>query len=198
MRWYQRLVGRGGHDLPPVGDCAHDSDSGSSVTGRFVKRDQFLSGDELNLLRSLTRAVGRHAVICPKVRVADVLAVLNASTNLDDAITIDRKSVGFLLCDTETMKPSVAVSLLRDGDSLQPRLVGKVERALCAAGIPVVFVSPEECSVGDLRDQILPMLVESSKDASADRGDRLPVVERFTVAPVGSQQDSSSHTAATV
>lgn len=193
MRWYQKLVGRGGHDLPPTDESVPECESGS-----FVRRDQFLSLDELNLHRSLARAIGSRAIICPKVRAADVLAVLNASTNLDDAIAIDRKSVGFLLCDTESMRPSVAVSLLPDGESLKSRLVGKVERALCAAGIPVVFVSPEECSVEDLRNQILPMLAESSRHAAADRADRLPAGQRFTVAPVGSRQESTPHSVAAV
>lgn len=190
MRWYQKLVGRGGHDLPPTGECVPEREPGS-----FVKRDQFLSCDEINLHRSLVRAVGNHAIICPKVRAADVLAVLDASKNMDDAVAIDRKSVGFLLCDIDSMRPSVAVSLLPGGESLESRLVGKVERALCAAGIPVVFVSPEECSVEDLRDQILPMLVESPELESADR---IPAGQRFTVAPVGSGQESPSHSPAAV
>ena len=156
MRWYQRLVGCD-HSRP----LSVEELSPEEIAFRpFIQRESFLSKDEIHLLRVLNKAVGDHALVCPKVRVADVLAVVNAAANMEDAIAIDRKSIGFLLCDLAAMQPIAAVSILQGGELLQQRLTGKVEQAFCAAGIPVIFVSPQECSVEDLRAQLLPLLGE--------------------------------------
>ena len=167
MRWYQKLVGCD-HSRPTAVEDLRPPE----ISFRpFVARESFLSKDEIYSLRVLDEAVGEHAIVCPKVRVADVLSVVNAAANMEDAIAIDRKSVGFLLCDRESMQPVVAVSILQAGEVLQQRLAGKVEQAFCAAGIPVIFVAPQECSVDDLRAQLLPLLgkqVEHKLDVDPD------------------------------
>ena len=146
------------------------ADLRSAAEQPFVMRDRFLSEHESLLLRTLTQAVAGQAVICPKVRVADVLAVLDASDNMEDAIAIDRKSVSFLLCDIDDMKPIAAISVLQSRVRIGSHVGGVVERAFCAAGIPVVFVSPNECTVQDLKAQLAKILRTAEPSRSSVAG----------------------------
>lgn len=162
MRWYQRLIGRG------CGNPSSQTCSETDLSSRpYATRSAFLSARESQLFRQLDRAVGDRVWIFPKVRVADVLAVSDAPRHLDAAVAIDRKSVGFLLCDRDSLEPRAVVGVLEaeaighDG-RVDPERVGtKVERAFSAAGIPVAFVVPEECLEHDLRRQLLPLLEAS-------------------------------------
>ena len=168
MRWYQRLIGRG------CGNPSSQTCSETDLASRpYVSRPAFLSARESQLFHQLDAAVGDRVRVFPKVRVADVLAVCDAPRHLDAAVAIDRKSVGFLLCDRDSLEPVAVVGVLeavaigQDGRVDHQRVTTKVEQAFCAAGIPVAFVVPEECREDDLRRQLLPLL--GAPEATAAR-----------------------------
>ena len=187
MRWYQRLIGRG------CGNPSSQTCSETDLASRpYVRRPAFLSARESQLFHQLDAAVGDRVRVFPKVRIADVLAVCDAPRHLDAAVAIDRKSVGFLLCDRDSLEPLAVVGVLeakaigQDGRVDHQRVTTKVEQAFCAAGIPVAFVVPEECREDDLRRQLLPLL--GAPEATAARhptgAPRVPVPSpRATIRP---------------
>lgn len=189
MRWYQRLIGRS------CGNSESRACSNEDLSARpYVTRSSFLSNLEMQLFRQLTSAVGDRVCIFPKVRVADALAVADAAHHLDDAVAIDRKSVDFLLCEIDAISPAVAVSLLPRDNRIREHLIGKVEQAFFAAGIPVVFISPDDCSVEELRSQLLPLLVDHVADGSLPSGRRGSVPHASPMSQAGlSPQAVTSH-----
>lgn len=194
MRWYQRLIGRG------CGSPSSQACSETELSSRpYAMRPAFLSPRESQLFHQLDAAVGDRVRVFPKVRVADVLAVCDAPRHLDAAVAIDRKSVGFLLCDRDSLQPVAVVGVLEaaaighDGRVDHQRVTTKVEQAFCAAGIPVAFVVPEECREDDLRRQLLPLLEvpETPPEATVTRHHtgsvRVPIpAARATIRPAES------------
>jgi hypothetical protein len=65
-------------------------------------RDDFLSAAELSFFRVLAGVVQGKAVICPKVRLADLFFVARPHENQSFRNKIDRKHVDFLLCNPVT------------------------------------------------------------------------------------------------
>jgi len=183
MQWFQRIFGRAAGGAWDQDDLGADTPH-ATIEPPFVMRDRFLSDAEAKLLGLLSAAVGGQAIICPKVRVADVLGVMDASRNMDHAIAIDRKSVSFLLCDLETMRPRVAITALDASAQKNMRRAGVVEHAFFAAGLPVVLVSPDECEVDELSAQLLPMLssrvgeIDNQATNPAPRPERLSKRDR--------------------
>lgn len=74
-------------------------------------RDDFLSAAELSFYQVLCTALGNHAIVCPKVNLADIFFVVRPNENQAYRNKIDRKHVDFLICDPTTMKPRCGVEL---------------------------------------------------------------------------------------
>lgn len=108
-------------------------------------RDDFLSPAEYSFYRVLLQAAGTRAVICPKVRLSDLIFVAGGEGQQKYRNQIDRKHLDFVLCDPERMRPWCGVELddrshdrrdRRERDEL-------VDRAMAAAGLPLVRVKAQ-------------------------------------------------------
>ncbi|HWL10527.1 MAG TPA: DUF2726 domain-containing protein [Planctomicrobium sp.] len=74
-------------------------------------RDDFLSAAELSFFRVLASVIQNKAVICPKVRLADLFFVARPRENASYRNKIDRKHVDFLLCHPVTLQPLLGIEL---------------------------------------------------------------------------------------
>ena len=104
--------------------------------------DNFLTPAERSLFGVLCHVVGERGVVCPKVRVSDLLFVVDRRANQGHANRIDRKHVDFVICATGTITPRVVVELddasharrdRRERDEL-------MDAAFAAAGLPLIHV----------------------------------------------------------
>ena len=77
----------------------------------YRQRDEFLSAAELKFFHVLKQAAGQHFHVCAKVRISDLLYVVNRNKNMGHANRIDRKHVDFVLCDPVNMQPKLVVEL---------------------------------------------------------------------------------------
>ena len=105
-------------------------------------RDDFLSRAEYSFYRVLVQAVGSHAVVCPKVNLADIFFVARPNENQSYRNKIDRKHVDFLLCDPTTMKPLVGVELDDSSHKRRDRVARDqfVDTVSAAAGLALVHI----------------------------------------------------------
>lgn len=106
-------------------------------------RDDFLSPAELSFYRSLQQAVGERWVICPKVRVADILFVKDRRANMAHANRLSQKHADFVLCDPATMKPVAVVELDDESHARLDREARDefLDRAYAAAGLPALHMA---------------------------------------------------------
>ncbi|MCX5658702.1 MAG: DUF2726 domain-containing protein [Planctomycetota bacterium] len=131
----------------------------------FRLQDEFLSPAELLFYRSLFVAVGDLAVICPKVRVGDILYVIDRKMNMGHANRIERKHVDFLLCDPEGMQPLGVVELDDSSHDREDRSARDqmLDEAYAAAGLAVLHVKARRSyKVDELATQLRPMLARRS------------------------------------
>lgn len=126
--------------------------------------DKFLSKAERSFFGVLSHAIGEHALVFAKVRVADVLAVkpgLSASKRQSAFNRIQAKHFDFLICSLADARPLLAIEL----DDRSHRLAARVKRdaflnrAAEAAGLPLLRVSAAQTySIAELRREIAPHL----------------------------------------
>ena len=105
-------------------------------------RDDFLSPAEASFYRVLRLAAGERFIICPKVRLGDLLFVAEGKSGQGARNRIDRKHLDFVLLNPETLRPVAALEL---DDSSHSRASAKAsdefkDRALAAVGLPLVRV----------------------------------------------------------
>jgi len=105
-------------------------------------RDDFLSRGERSFFFALTAAVASQAVVCPKVRLGDILFATDKKSSWKHANRINQKHVDFLICSRDTMHPLVVIEL--DDSSHQresARERDQFKDAVCAAaGLPLVRI----------------------------------------------------------
>lgn len=108
----------------------------------YRQRDDFLSPAELSFYRVLTQIIADKAIICPKVRVGDILFVAHPNENLSYINRINQKHVDFVLCDPTSMRPLGVVELddASHGRSDRQSRDEFVDRAFEAAAVPIVHV----------------------------------------------------------
>jgi very-short-patch-repair endonuclease len=136
----------------------------------YRMRDDFLSPAERSFLGVLQQAVGDSAVICPKVRLADLLFVVDWQQNRAAANRIDRKHVDFVLCDPDRLQPQCAIELDDKSHQRANRQERDefVERALAAAGLPLVRVKAQaHYNVRALADELRPHLKSADRQPSS-------------------------------
>ena len=103
-------------------------------------RDDFLSPAEQSFYVALIAALADRAVVCPKVRLGDILFAPGNSWKHSNRI--NHKHVDFLICSREMMRPLIAVEL---DDSSHKRESAQEsdqfkDAAFKAAGLPLVRV----------------------------------------------------------
>ena len=118
-------------------------------------RENFMSSTELALFRVLQAMVGRHYVICPKVAVNDIFYIVRPNENVHFFNKIFRKHVDFLLCEPVTLKPAIAVELIKPvANKTETREADQFMQDLfLSAGLPLIHVpSSERYSEKELAD----------------------------------------------
>jgi very-short-patch-repair endonuclease len=128
---------------------------GKTPTGEILykTRGALLSPAELSFFRILQNVIGKSVLICPKVRLVDILKPNNqAASN-----KISQKHVDFLLCNPATTRVLGVVEL----DDKSHGRADRVERdafvdgAFAAAGIRIVhFKASVSYSVEEVRQQL--------------------------------------------
>lgn len=121
----------------PVGDA-----KASIKALPYRLRDDFLSPAELSFYRVLANAVGERAVVCCKVRLADLFYVARPNENQGHRNMINQKHVDFLLCDPATMQPRCGIELDDASHARRDRQErdGFVVQVFQTAGLPLVQI----------------------------------------------------------
>ena len=102
-----------------------------------------LTGAERNFYRTLRRAKGAGRVICPKVRLADLVEVSpGAHEPLRHFRKISQKHLDFVICEDRSLRPLLVVELDDRSHDSPPAKKADAEKdaALAAAGIPILRV----------------------------------------------------------
>ena len=129
----------------------------------YVRRDRLLSSAELAFYRVLVRSVGENIVVCPKVRIADLISVATTLPQESNAWwkkfgPIAKKHVDFTLCEATTMRHLAVIEL--DDSSHQTQKGRKrdtvVDTAMQHAGLPILHIpySYQGYRVSELRAAI--------------------------------------------
>ena len=87
---------------------------GGGAGGRwpYAKKQYLLSRAEFSFYRVLRQVCGDRYVICPKVRVGDLVYVEKGTEKRMGWVNkINRSHIDFVLCDPQTMQPIAAVEL---------------------------------------------------------------------------------------
>lgn len=115
-------------------------------------REHFLSTPEIALLRVLQKLVGRHYLICPKVALNDIFSIVRPNENVHFFNKFFRKHVDFLLCDPDTLKPSIGIELVKSVSKIHTREADQfMDELFLNAGLPLVHIqSNEQYSEQDL------------------------------------------------
>ena len=108
----------------------------------FRLRDHFLSPAELSFFHVLQGVVRQRCYIATKVRISDLLYVVQRRNNMQHANRIDRKHVDFVLCDPNTMQPRLIIELDDSSHARKDRSDRDaiVDAAFAAAGMRVLHV----------------------------------------------------------
>jgi hypothetical protein len=103
-------------------------------------RDDFLSPAEANMLRVLREVAGDWALICPKVRLADLVYAPRQEDRQAALNRISRKHLDFVLCDAGTLRPVLAVELDDQSHQRTDRRERDafVDQVLADVGLPLV------------------------------------------------------------
>jgi len=120
-------------------------------------RDNFLSPAERSFHGVLSCAVGKQAVVCPKVNLADIFFVVRPNENHRYRSRIAQKHLDFLLCDPKSMRPIVGIELDDASHARQDRQERDafVDRVFQAAGLPLIHVPAKgSYSPGELSAQL--------------------------------------------
>ena len=105
-------------------------------------RDDFLSNGEASFYHVLKTMVGDQLIVCPQVSLAALFFVPRGEAYQTYLNKIDRKRVDFLLCDSKTLKPVLAIEL-DDSSHEHPNRQERdafVEQVFQTAQLPLVRV----------------------------------------------------------
>lgn len=108
----------------------------------YRQRDDFLSAAELSFYQVLTLGLDGSYLVGPKVNLADIFFVSGSPKKQSYRNKIDRKHVGFLLCDPAAMKPIMGVELDDASHARRDRQDRDefVDQVFEAAGVPLLRV----------------------------------------------------------
>lgn len=124
-------------------------------------RDDFLSPAERTFYAALATAIADRGVICPKVRLGDILFATDKRNSWKHSNRINQKHVDYLVCSVEGMRPLFAIEL--DDSSHQREAARERDRfkdaAFAAAGLPLVRITTKwNYDVAELRSSLSPHL----------------------------------------
>jgi hypothetical protein len=103
----------------------------------YLKKPSLLAPGERILFNRLIQAVGNTALVCPKVRVADILDVRGDAMEWQTAWNrIAARHVDFLLISSTDHKPLLAIEL-----NVHGRRDDWVDQAMVLAGLPLLRIT---------------------------------------------------------
>jgi len=132
-------------------------------------RDDFLSLNEVSFYHILSSIVGSRAVICPKVRLADVFFVARRDEYLSHYNRIAQRHVDFLLCKPDSMKPFLGIELDDSSHSNSERRSQDefVNQVFQTAGLSLLRVRCQrEYNSRELKMLIVPYLEPEAEPSS--------------------------------
>lgn len=180
------------------------SDKGNPHTQKndspYRLRDYFLSTPEIALFRQLQQMIGDRYVICPKVALTDIFTIIRPNENVHFYNKIFRKHVDFLLCDPQTLKPALAVEVVKSIAKNETRASDQfMEELFLQEGVPLVHVPlGERYEISDLA-RLFQLAVTKAKDAprarKADSAPMCPVCGKMMVLRIhrGGAQDGKKY-----
>ena len=150
-------------------------------------RDDFLSPAERAFYLTLAAAVGDRGVVCPKVRLGDILFAADRATSWRHRKRINQKHVDFLVCSHLTMRPLVAIEL--DDSSHQREAARERDRfkdaAFAAAGLPLVRIATRRSyDVAELTNTLLPHVDVAAAPSASPFASLQPTCPKCGVAMV--------------
>lgn len=119
-----------------------ESAEAATVTFPYRVRESVLSPAERSLYHVLMQAVHGRALVCLKVRLADVLVVAHFQENRAAQNRINQKHIDFLLCDLVTLRLVLGIEL-DDASHARPDRQARdafVDQAFAAAGLPLLHI----------------------------------------------------------
>ena len=133
--------------------------------------ESVLTAAELDFYRMLRQVVGQQAMICPKVRMLDIIRAHHEYPERYNAKLMS-KHLDFLLCEPEAMHPLVGIEL-DDSSHQRPDRQARdefVDKAFVAARLPLLHIKFQpQYSLEELRRQLSPYVagLSSTPDTSA-------------------------------
>ena len=124
---------------------------------QYQARGALLSPAELSFFKVLQNVVGKAALICPKVRLVDILKPISAQNYQTALNKISRKHIDFVLCDPFTTKVFGVIELDDKSHDRTDRAMRDafVDSAFAAAGIQIVhFKGSASYSLEEVRQQL--------------------------------------------
>lgn len=111
----------------------------------YKLRDDFISPTELTYYKVLSSILGPRATLFCKVSLSDIIFVTKTDKYMSFFNRISQRHVDFLLCESSTLKPFLAIEL---DDSSHNRPSRKerdrfLDEVLRAADLPLLRVSPK-------------------------------------------------------
>jgi len=146
-----RLFGGGATASPPA--CVDELP--------YRLRDDFLSQAEASFFRVLKSTVGDKAVVLAKVNLADIFFVARPNENKGARSRISQKHVDFLLIDSQTLRPVVAIELDDSSHQRADRQARDelVDSVFKAAGLALLHIPVRQAySVVELSSQLEPLI----------------------------------------
>ncbi len=162
LRWF------GGTSFSPR-QLAQDEIDTPVTALPYGLRDQFLSPAERAFYQTLQDAVQQRAVVCVKVRLADIFFVARPHENRGALNRIAQKHVDFLLCEPDLLRPTLGIEL---DDSSHMRADRQqrddfVDRVFAAANLPLLHMRVQRTySAEHIAAQIEPLLGYGSQPIS--------------------------------
>ena len=131
----------------------------------FRLRDDFLSAAEISFYHVLLSTVSDRLTICPKVNLGDVLFVSHPERNQAAWNRISRKHVDFLLCDSRSMRPRLAIELDDSSHAREERQARDtfIQKVFEASGVALLrFPVQRAYNVSEVRSRLSPFLAEGA------------------------------------
>lgn len=146
-------------------------------------RERFLSVPEAALFRLLQKMAGERYVICPKVALTDIFTIVRPNENVHFYNKIFHKHVDFLLCDPKTLKPAIAVELVKPIAKADARPYDQfMDELFLGEGIPLVHVPLAESY--DVNDVVNLFIIAVSKAKNAKRHVSAGVSDSVPMCPI--------------
>ena len=128
---------------------------------QYQTRGALLSPAELSFFKVLQNAGGQSVLICPKVRLADIIKPTEKQNYQTALNKISRKHIDFVLCDPATTKIFGVIELNDKSHERADRVTRDafVDSVFAAAGIQIIhFKAGASYSVEEIRQQLKSIL----------------------------------------